>query len=198
MNRIVVFASGIAALVVAAAVISWGVGSGTERAFAHGTVDQTQTNGNFCANLDLFDITGQSFTPAASTIVGVDLRLHVFASMRFSVVLREGGTNPENGVALAAVSKNLGGGDQIVHFDFPQTVTVTPGNTYFLEIDSSAPNQVLPCGTGENIYAGGQAFAVAFAGSAPPADLQFTTYSETPPPTQPPTPAVRPTRTPRP
>ena len=103
--------------------------------------------------------------------------------------------NPENGVALAAVSESVVGtlDQQLIHFDFPETIAVTPGNTYFLEIDAATPFFVLPCGALTDEYAGGQLFST----SAPIVDLQFTTYSETPPPTQPPTPPVRPTRTPR-
>ena len=150
---------------------------------AHGVVDQanedphdvppsTSVNG-----LDATEKLGQEFTPQADTLVAVDLKLVNQNPADVASVLVRVRKGPGFGgeVVAETTSKLPGNLNDWLHFDFPSTSTLTPGQPYVLSAIGSALAGLEFVGwwrTEGDHYKGGQA-----AGFPASTDFLFRTYA---------------------
>ena len=135
MSRFTLLGVGLFVLGIVLALL-WLPGSGRGKlAEAHGVVDQSQTQGS-SEEFNGQKPMQQSFQPAANTIVGVDVKgVAPFGdepNMLWTVQIRR---SFQFGPIIAMQSHvGLSGTETVYHIDFPSPVTVTPGQTYWLEV----------------------------------------------------------------
>ena len=153
-------------------------------AHAHGVADQTNdppSSGSVACPVQ----TSQSFTPAASSLVAVDLRLEADESnppppggAPATVNIRSGSpTGPIVGSATATVPSTTA--DSLVHFDFAAPLVLTPEATYVIEL-VVGPTVRWRLSGEVDPYPRGAAF---YCGTAPLAgDFNFITYAAVAPP----------------
>ena len=118
--------------------------------FAHGSIDQSflgfsSSNFNIMANEPI----GQQFIPDKNNIIGVDVFLTGGSETITANIRKDTITSP----VLATKTQNLAAGTGLFHFDFPSTLTVTPGDTYVLELDGT--NNAKAWDDSTDGYAGG-------------------------------------------
>ena len=126
-------------------------------------------------------ILSQGFTPTVGTVDAIDLRFRLGGSFpsggyQTTINLRSG---PYNGPILGSATtlvRNQGGGlsGQLVRFEFPSPVSVSPGQTYFIEWQEEDPSILTWMAADNNPYPGGIAWIV----QAPQTfDYCFITYA---------------------
>jgi len=161
-------------LIVLSMATIFSIGLPSPPATAHGNIDQSFTGPctAFVGFLGQSGPSGQEFTPTVSNLVGVDL------------ILREpqGGGNAKVNIKTGSVAGSIigtsntvpvsGAGDLIVHFDFPITVPLIPGNLFVIDV-SSFDTGMEWCTNNTNPYPGGSRIFVI---PVPTHDLGFTTY----------------------
>jgi VCBS repeat-containing protein len=148
-------------------------------ALAHGGIDQSFTGpfDNWHSNNSFH---AQTFTPAASTLSGVDAILSSGGPSASSTTITVRVRKPD-GSELSSTSRTIAGAFHFtwVHFDFPQVVPLTPGQTYKLEISTPSGSSVVWYFGRNNPYPGGAGLTItAFNG-----DFGFQTYTENHAPT---------------
>ncbi len=122
----------------------------------------------------------QSFTPGASPLVAVDIRLRAgggFPDEGYDTVIniREGTHDGDVlGTATTFVT-TLIGTQIVVNFELPE-IEVTPGNTYVIEWISPGDSVLTWMGPGSDTYAGGTAFGCTGI-TISYLDFIFTTYT---------------------
>ena len=150
-----------------------------EDASAHGDVDQS----HIFAFTDrvtpiAVNLVGQEFTPTADNIVSVDVQLRSNAQIGqlgfVTATLYQTSVLPENIIGFAPAVQLTIASTQIVHLDFPSAITLTPGNSYWIVVQSDNPFLWVVQSPGT--YAGGTGFVNAIA---PVIDFWFITYSST-------------------
>jgi hypothetical protein len=165
-----------------ATTVAVSIATTTVDAFAHGTPDQQQTSFTNCFSIE-FGYEGlaqQSFTPAASTITGLDIRVSVSTPTELLVSLKSGQC-PSAAPVIAQQTVSVGAGSfQIVHVDFPSTVAVTPGQKYMFSVSEAVTSSTALCGVlGDppGPYADGTGFDFDCV-ELPNVDSYFVTYAE--------------------
>lgn len=144
-------------------------------AWAHGVVDQSNvwntTNAGTCSpeGGSLY----QSFRPAASTLIGVDLFLRDYVPGADLVTLRIRSGGP-TGAVLATAKAELTG--EVAHFDLAPALNVLPGSTLTIEWLDKPGNDLAWKHIDKNTYPYGIAFGCTGA-PAPWEDRLFRTYS---------------------
>lgn len=199
--------SGVAVVAAVLALVLWSTNSSDVTPVeAHGTIDQSQTQGS----TEEFNGTQpmqQSFKPAVSSIVGVDIKASsAFSddpSLYFTIQIRKSFRfGPIIGIASHV---GLTYNPAVVHVDFPSPIPVTPGDTYWLEVSGDGNHLQWVTQLTGNPYANGAADSEVTA-VYPDADRYFVTYNgpaitatpvATPTPATTPAPTPRATRTPR-
>jgi len=150
----------------------------------HGNVDQSFT-GPYNLDVGLFPPAGQTFTPTASDLSGVDIFLSssVLQTRSVTVSIWQD-TNFVPGTELGSVTReltipNVPFNDPVeFHFDFDPPITLIPGETFVITIDTGVQSIGSP-GNNANLYPDGGAFQFG-----PPVgqfvDIGFRTYFESP------------------
>ena len=152
----------------------------------HGNVDQSFT-GPYNLDLGLFTPAGQTFTPTASDLSGVDIFLSSSVLQTRSVtVLILQGSEINSGIELDSITREITfpqGSDlfdfQEYHFDFDPPVPLIPGQPYGIKIDTGVQSIGSP-GNNGNFYLGGGASQFGSPVSQSPVDIGFRTYFESP------------------
>ena len=135
----------------------------------------------------LGSVLSQGFTTTVGTVDAIDLRFRLGGSFPLggfvdtTINLRSGPYNgPILGSATARV-RNEGGGlsGQLVRFEFPSPVSVSPGQTYFIEWVAPNPGILTWMGKDNNPAAGPYPGGNAWTGLAedPTIDYCFVTYA---------------------
>jgi hypothetical protein len=111
---------------------------------------------------------GQSFTPTLSAIDYVEV-LMAGSANSVTVDILDGvvGLDGLEGVVIGTsdpVLVSTPGAHQIIHFDFPSTVSLTPGNTYAFRLQT--PGGILGISYTDDSYSGGQYLAENYAPSS--------------------------------
>ena len=126
----------------------------------------------------------QSFTPSASLLMAVDLRLRVgggpFPSEGFETTINIRSDNPAGtilGTATTLVPGPQNVGTELeVRFDLSPGIAIAPGDTYVIEWISPPEGGVIFTWMGaDDSYPGGTAFGCS--GDPVPQDLIFTTFT---------------------
>ncbi len=112
----------------------------TGYAIAHGNVDQSSSiTENARTNIIIDEILGQSFTPTVDNLVAVELLIFHQTAVSvepLTVRIRDG--EGVGGTELGITQTHTGlpgvGNTGFVHFDFPGTISLTPGNRYTITI----------------------------------------------------------------
>ena len=150
-----------------------------EDASAHGNVDQSH-NFAFTGKVTPIgvNLVGQEFTPTANNIVSVDVQLRSNAQIGqqgfVTATLYQTSILPSNIIGVAPAVQLTIASTQIVHLDFPSPITLTPGNSYWIVVQSGNPFLWVVQSPGT--YTGGTGFVNAIA---PVIDFWFITYSST-------------------
>ena len=159
---------------------------------AHGVQDQV----NDPASFGQFGCVGsvfQSFTPTASTLAAVDLRIgyNAGSTRTHTINIRSGS---ETGLVLGTATTTQSSpvtGFFLTHFDFAAPIALTPGATYVIELLTFGPWVQ----TSGNPYPGGNMSTRCGdrpLETFPDRDLSFITYAVPPPLTLTPTTATNP------
>ena len=155
--------------------------SNSSKVYGHGTIDQSFT-GPYIQGLGLFDPAGQTFTPTASNLVGVDIFLHTGSPpiTRDVTVSIWPNTDFVPGTELGTVTKELTipqvgfNLSEEFHFDFVPQIPLTPGEIFVIRIDTGVQTIGSPF-SNANLYPDGGAFQLG-----PPvsqfSDIGFRTY----------------------
>jgi len=129
----------------------------------HGNVDQSFT-GPYNLDLGLFPPAGQTFTPTAPNLVGVDIFLSSTAQQTRSVTVSIlQGSEINSGIEIDSVTREINFPQRSsfldfieYHFDFDPPVPLIPGQPYGIEIDTGVQTIGSP-GNNGNLYPGGGA-----------------------------------------
>ena len=146
-------------------------------ASAHGNVDQSHTFA-FTGKVTPIgvNLVGQEFTPTANNIVSVDVQLRSNAQIGqqgfVTATLYQTSVIPGNIIGVAPAVQLTIASTQIVHLDFPSAITLTPGNSYWIVVQSGNPFLWVVQSPGT--YTGGTGFVNAIT---PVIDFWFITYS---------------------
>ena len=182
-------------------------------ASAHGIIDQQHDGTGSYPTIDFFEPIGQEFTPALTPMVAADVELttaNAAGDANITLWVRDATID---GAILGEVTQLVPEGptspavEVFVHFDLPTPITLTPGQTYVLEIETDNVTHAWASG-GIDDYPGGE--KIVNGNVTPTGDFSFRTYYQattstptasppttaTPSPT--PTPAPTPTATPAP
>ncbi len=124
----------------------------------------------------------QSFTPGASPLTAVDLRLRIgglFPETGYDTIINIRSSTPDGlilGTATTLVPSTPMGTQIVVNFELPE-IEVTSGDIYVIEwISPQEGGSVLTwMGAGDDTYSGGTAFGCT--GTAYNNDYIFTTYT---------------------
>ena len=148
--------------------------TGIPKASAHGTVDQTDLAALTTTTVSSGSTLRQGFTPTASNLVAVDLRLSCTPGTGMTVQILN---NALAQIGTSSASCPLSGSG-IVHFDYT-SIPLSPGGQFFIQL---VPSSSAWHASTSNPYPGGQAFV---SGSPQlTTDFIFATYSQaSPPPT---------------
>jgi len=112
----------------------------TGYAIAHGNVDQfTFGTGTGSTNIPTNEVIGQSFTPTVDNIVAVGIEIQQDATVSaepLTVRIRDGeglgGT--ELGITQTHTGLPGAGNIALVHYDFPASIALIPGNLYTITV----------------------------------------------------------------
>ncbi len=158
--------------------LSMSVGS----VLAHGVVDQSNLTTGGAQLILVHQPIGQEFTPAVSTLVGVDIVFRGSSTPGSDTVTVNIRHRDISSPILATTSRFV---DQcpfvppyncIEHFDFPSPVTVIPGDTYVIEVQVTMPIHAWQGGPGD--YPGGAKIIQGVRRPELP-DYGFQTYHST-------------------
>lgn len=148
-----------------------------EDASAHGNVDQSHTFAFTGIVTPIgVNLVGQEFTPTANNIVSVDVQLRSNAQIGqqgfVTATLYQTSILPGNIIGVAPAVQLTIASTQIVHLDFPSPITLTPGNSYWIVVQSGNPFLWVVQSPGT--YTGGTGFVNTII---PVIDFWFITYS---------------------
>ena len=188
-------------LVLAIASVALAVDSQSPRtASAHGIIDQQFDSSG--GNLTIFPSSpmGQEFTPTLTPMVAADVKLsraNSSGDANITVRVRDATID---GAILGEVTQLVPEGapsvQVFVHFDLPTPITLTPGQTYVLEVETdNVTHAMVSPGAGEE-YLGGRAI---IGGAVTEGAFGFRTYYQatTATPTPSPTSTTAPTSAPQ-
>ncbi len=157
----------------------------TGYAIAHGNIDQFSPGpGSGGIGIQTTENNGQSFTPTADNIIAFEIELRQTASVLtepLTVRIREG--EGLGGTQLGITQTHTGlpgvGNTALVHFDFPDTISLMPGNLYTFTMTLNDQNDFAKISTthdgGTNQYPDGISFRNTNLDSD---DYIFTTFFE--------------------
>ncbi len=163
-----VFATGLATLLIASLLLA-----PVSPSFGHGIVDQSFVGSFIGPGGSSSEAFGQSFTPTADNLIGVDIFFFLVSLDRnITIEIREGSLD---GPLLGSSTKMVSAGsDKIEHFDFSLT-PLTPGNTYVIRTAASL-GEFLWLIAPDNAYLGGTALGLGFPCGVVGCDFGFQTY----------------------
>jgi len=149
----------------------------------HGNEDQSFT-GPYNLNMGLFPPAGQTFTPTASDLSGVDIFLSSSKEQIRSVTVSIlQGSEINSGIELDSITREITIPQldllefQEYHFDFDPPVPLIPGQPYGIKIDTGVQSIGSP-GNNGNLYPGGGASQFGSPVSSSLVDIGFKTYFE--------------------
>ena len=118
----------LAMIIGAAALVTGGI------VYAHGTVDQSQLAVGGAQTIGSGN-PGQEFTPSKASLVAVDAKLRtrvLLGDSTITAIIRKGTIGSP--ILVSAAKSVPEGFSGLLHFDFPNTLTVAPGEIYVLEL----------------------------------------------------------------
>jgi len=163
-------------------ILLFAVSQNIPEAAGHGNIDQSspgpRTPG--LANIVAAEIHGQSFKPTANNIIAVEVqvsRVGVVSDEPITIRIREG--EGFGGTLLGSTQTHTGipaPVESLIHFDFPDLIPLTPGNSYTFTVELNDPNDLFKIRltrNGNEPYNDGTAFIVSQPESS---DLIFNTF----------------------
>jgi len=159
-------------------------GGTVTQSFAHGGVDQSQIT--FNDGFPTPDMASQSFTPTWDNLIGVDLSFMANPGGCLCIqfykleIIKDTLGGAVVGTSETKFISVLAGKTKVVHFDFPNKVSLIPDATYFIKVISASTTDDIGLSLKDsNVYPGGS-FYEDNGMEDPNADLFFRTYFDPP------------------
>jgi hypothetical protein len=152
-----------------------------EAALAHGPVDQQNEIFTGATQILAFEQVGQEFTPTKGGLVAVEAWLESFNPNGADTITANVRSGTIDGAIVGSSARllpqDLAGGAEWVRFEFPSVISLTPGETYVIQLDANTTTHAWRHAT-TNPYPGGRAISTGVATDT--ADWAFRTYSASP------------------